>query len=127
MPAAYFAIVKRSSSEAIALRANRTDLLVVRRGQQEDLESIAQLAIEAGGDVVEFLAGVFGDRASAIGVYRSMLGEPNSIFSFSECHVATVNVTVMGFANGFSARLLRGELPTGNLLRENRIFGPGLS
>lgn len=97
------------------MRANRTDLPVVRRGQREDLESIVQLAIEAGGDVVQFLAGVYGNRTSAIDIYRSMLDEPNSIFSFSKCYVAAVNGTVAGFANGFPARLLRGELPTGKL------------
>lgn len=97
------------------MRANRTNLPIVRRGQQEDLESIAQLAIEAGGDVIEFLAGVFGDHASANDIYRSMLAEPNGIFSFSKCHVATVNGTVIGFANGFPTRLLRSELPTGQL------------
>ncbi len=97
------------------MRATRTILPVVRRGQQQDLESIAQLAIEAGGDVVDFLAGAFRDRPSAIDIYRSMLGEPNGIFSFSKCHVATVNRAVIGFANAFPTILSKGELPTGQL------------
>lgn len=97
------------------MRRTRTDLPVVRRGQREDMESLVQLAIEAGGGVVEFLASVSGDRTSAIDIYRSMLSESNSIFSFSKCYVAIVNGNVVGFANGFPARLLKGELPKGQL------------
>jgi ribosomal protein S18 acetylase RimI-like enzyme len=97
------------------VRENRTNSLVVRRGQQEDLESIAQLAVEAAGDVVEFMAGAFGSRASAIDIYRSMVGEPNGVFSFSRCLVATVNGSIIGFANAFPAILLKDELPIGQL------------
>lgn len=124
MPAARFAIVKRSLSEALAVRATRINRPVLRRGQQEDLESIAQLAIEAGGDVVEFLAGAFHSRASAIDIYRSMLSEPDGIFSFSKCHVAAVNGAVIGFANAFPAKLLREELPKNQPTERELHLGP---
>lgn len=106
------------------MRENRTNSPVVRRGQQEDSESIAELAIEATGDLVEFLAGAFGSRASAIDIYRHMVGEPKGVFSFSRCLVATMNGSIIGFANAFPTILLKDELPIGQLSERELHLSP---
>ena len=96
----------------------------VRPATFGDVEQIAILADEAGGDTLSFILRGIDPNAQALCTYRYMVSVPSGIFSFANCLVAVSNGVVVGMANAFPARLIAEELEGVALTEREQLLRP---
>lgn len=97
--------------------------LISREAAPGDIEAIAALLFEAGGDALQFILDELAPGMSARALYRYMVGLEAGQYSYRRCLVAQRGCEIVGVVNAFPAELLRGELDYQPSPREAHVLG----
>ena len=83
--------------------------LISREAAPGDIEAIAALLFEAGGDALQFILDELAPGMNARALYRYMVGLKAGQYSYRRCLVAQRGCEIVGVVNAFPAELLRGN------------------
>ena len=94
-----------------------------REAAPGDIEAIAALLFEAGGDALQFILDELAPEMSARALYRYMVALEADQHSYRRCLVAQCGCEIVGVVNAFPAEFLRGALDYQASPREAHVLG----